>query len=165
MVPKAPLSRPVHAWVQPMVEQAFGAPAWIWTTLEMPWRSALSSQRRLASVRTLQQRKMLISATAFVTPVESDGLAMMVLRLLSTCVWKTFPRSDAAQLEASVLEPWAVRAFERVESWHGSSVAKLSAVWAADWREDGSSVERAPLWTLFKKSLTLFTSMFHWLIE
>ena len=77
-----------------------------------------------------------------------------------TCGPNTFPRSETAQVNASVAKPSMLASLDRVASWQGSSWANSKAVAACEARSSESRVK-----AMLRKVLTAKTSAFHWTME
>ena len=147
----------------------------------MPLSSAASSQRMLASGSTLQQRKMIISATACVTTAVSFALSMINWRRSRTPVLKMFSRSCLAQSSAArpvevpslayqrsslqlaraLTEPGMSLLLVNVVSWQGSSLAETKTDWAVCFNIFGLAIDEA----VFRKLLAVWTSFNHCSIE
>ena len=146
-----------------MLEQASSRETLNGTKLEIPESTALSKNKVSTSGRTLQQRKSLMSCTAFVTVVVSLGLAIIVFKLSNTCGWKTELKSLMAQLNFGTSEPpWKSALFCSVWNWHGSSEALTRTACVAASKSLGLASPPAAM--VLRKRLTVLTSSFHWLI-
>ena len=122
----------------------------------MPTKVGVSKKRKSPKTHL----KKLISSTAACAPTVSVGNWIILFKLSITCGPNTSPRSETAQLNASVAKPSILASLDRVASWQGSSWANSKAVAACEARSSASRVR-----AMLRKVLTAKTLAFHCTME